>query len=273
VPWCASSKRPIFCDSAPVNAPRSWPNHSLSSSPAGEAAQLTVTSVRARRAACLYPVYFAVIMGMWQLLGAAAIAAPGLPRVKEWAYAGMYFTLTGAALSHAAAGDPLTKILVPLALLVAVVTSRTLQPGRDVSQESRRVERRQSHSPPEHRERREAVARRWSAAPDRGLGTLTADEHHRRSAGGDPSGVGSHRLHLRSAHGLLQRFRRRKGHREHLIKRRSALRRGMHSGDGVRTHILEHVRLLMQKREMIAIVAIEPGRIGWLRVENDQLHL
>ena len=53
-----------------------------------------------------YPTYFATILGAWELLGAAAIVAPSLPRVKEWAYAGMFFTLTGAALSHAASGDP-----------------------------------------------------------------------------------------------------------------------------------------------------------------------
>jgi hypothetical protein len=56
-----------------------------------------------------YPVYLATILGVWKLLGAAAITAPGLPRLKEWAYAGMFFNLTGAALSHAASGDPPKK--------------------------------------------------------------------------------------------------------------------------------------------------------------------
>jgi hypothetical protein len=58
--------------------------------------------------------------------GAAAITAPGLPRLKEWAYAGMFFNLTGAALSHAASGDLRKDILVPLGMLVVVLISMGL---------------------------------------------------------------------------------------------------------------------------------------------------
>lgn len=78
-----------------------------------------------------YPAYFATILGLWELLGAAAIVANGLRAVKEWAYAGMFFTLTGAATSHAVSGDPLTKIVAPLVLLVAVVASSALRPARE----------------------------------------------------------------------------------------------------------------------------------------------
>lgn len=77
-----------------------------------------------------YPAYFATMLGTWELLGAAAIVAPDLPFVKEWAYAGMFFTLTGAALSHAASGDPVGKVLLPLVVLGAVVVSWTLRPAR-----------------------------------------------------------------------------------------------------------------------------------------------
>ena len=77
-----------------------------------------------------YPAYFATILGTWLLSGSAAIMAPGLSWVKEWAYAGIFFTLTGAALSHAASGDPTGKILVPLLVLGAVVASWALQPAR-----------------------------------------------------------------------------------------------------------------------------------------------
>lgn len=77
-----------------------------------------------------YPTYFAAILGTWQLLGAGAILAPGMPRVKEWAYAGMLFTLTGAAVSHAVSGDSLGKILVPLVVLCAVFVSWGLRPVR-----------------------------------------------------------------------------------------------------------------------------------------------
>src|SRR5262245_44702818 len=63
-----------------------------------------------------YPAYVATLLGLWKVLGAAAIAAPRTPRLKEWAYAGMMFDLTGAAFSHAATGDGLRAIATPLAL-------------------------------------------------------------------------------------------------------------------------------------------------------------
>jgi uncharacterized membrane protein YphA (DoxX/SURF4 family) len=53
-----------------------------------------------------YPSYFVIILGVWKLLGGVAILAPRLPRLKEWAYAGMVLDLIGAAASHAAVGDP-----------------------------------------------------------------------------------------------------------------------------------------------------------------------
>jgi hypothetical protein len=77
-----------------------------------------------------FPVYFATILGSWKLLGVAAILVPGLPRLKEWAYAGFFFTLTGAALSHAIAGDPIAKLAVPLMVLALVLASRALLPAR-----------------------------------------------------------------------------------------------------------------------------------------------
>jgi uncharacterized membrane protein YphA (DoxX/SURF4 family) len=75
-----------------------------------------------------YPVYFVSILGVWKLLGGAAVLAPGVPRLKEWAYAGMLFDLTGAAASHAAIGDPAGKIAAPLILLGIVMTSWALRP-------------------------------------------------------------------------------------------------------------------------------------------------
>jgi len=77
-----------------------------------------------------YPAYFATILGVWKLLGSAAILSPRYPRLKEWAYAGMFFTLTGAALSHTVSGDPIGKILFPVVLLGFVMTSWALQPAR-----------------------------------------------------------------------------------------------------------------------------------------------
>src|SRR5215475_1310952 len=52
-----------------------------------------------------YPPFFASILGVWKVLGGITILVPGLPRLKEWAYAGMTFELTGAAITDAVAGD------------------------------------------------------------------------------------------------------------------------------------------------------------------------
>jgi hypothetical protein len=87
-----------------------------------------------------YPAYFATILGTWELLGAAAIVAPEVPRVKEWAYAGMLFALSGAALSHAASGDPVGKVLAPLVVLGAVGVSWTLRSRATVLRSSRSME-------------------------------------------------------------------------------------------------------------------------------------
>ncbi|HEU0031487.1 MAG TPA: DoxX family protein [Kofleriaceae bacterium] len=85
--------------------------------------------MRAGMAHLGYPAYVMTILGVWKLLGAAAIVAPRLPRLKEWAYAGMMFDLTGAAASHAWSGDPVGKIATPLVLLAVVAASWALRPA------------------------------------------------------------------------------------------------------------------------------------------------
>jgi len=75
-----------------------------------------------------YPAYLAGLLGIWKLLGTAAILAPGNARLKEWAYAGMFFDLTGAAYSHAASGDPAKAVLTPLIVLGLVAASWALRP-------------------------------------------------------------------------------------------------------------------------------------------------
>jgi uncharacterized membrane protein YphA (DoxX/SURF4 family) len=77
-----------------------------------------------------YPPYFATILGVWKLLGAIAIVAPGFPRLKEWAYAGFFFDLTGAAATRAFVGDGVADIVAPLAFLALVAASWALQPAR-----------------------------------------------------------------------------------------------------------------------------------------------
>lgn len=75
-----------------------------------------------------YHVYFVSILGVWKVLGGIAVLVPRFPRLKEWAYAGMLFDLTGAAASHAAFADPASKIATPLILLGIVIASWALRP-------------------------------------------------------------------------------------------------------------------------------------------------
>jgi uncharacterized membrane protein YphA (DoxX/SURF4 family) len=53
-----------------------------------------------------YPPYFLPFIGIAKLLGAIAILVPGFPKLKEWAYAGFFFDITGAVYSSMAVGDP-----------------------------------------------------------------------------------------------------------------------------------------------------------------------
>ena len=76
-----------------------------------------------------YPAYVVTILGVWKVLGALAILAPRLPRLKEWAYAGIAFDLSGAAFSQAAMGHPAAKVIVPLVLLGIAAASWTLRPA------------------------------------------------------------------------------------------------------------------------------------------------
>ncbi len=81
-----------------------------------------------------YPGYFMSILGTWKILAALAILAPRLPRLKEWAYAGMIFDLTGAAISRAVLGDGLAAVLIPLGIGAVVVASwATRPPARTLS--------------------------------------------------------------------------------------------------------------------------------------------
>jgi hypothetical protein len=57
-----------------------------------------------------------------------ALLIPGYPRVKEWAYAGTFFEMTGAAASHIARGDKASKLIAPLSLTAIAVASWALRP-------------------------------------------------------------------------------------------------------------------------------------------------
>jgi hypothetical protein len=75
-----------------------------------------------------YPLYFMTILGAAKLLGVATVLAPGLPRLKEWAYAGFAINLVSAALSHLASGDPVGNVVPPVVLLGLVIASWRLRP-------------------------------------------------------------------------------------------------------------------------------------------------
>lgn len=82
-----------------------------------------------------YPVYFCVILGIWKVLGAVAVIIPRYPRLKEWAYAGAFFDLTGAVASHLWSGEPATRVIFPILFTGFALVSWALRPvsRRDLS--------------------------------------------------------------------------------------------------------------------------------------------
>ena len=70
-----------------------------------------------------YPVYFLTILGIWKILGVVAVLIPKFPLLKEWAYAGFSFAMSGAVFSHIAVGDPMNENVPALLLLVLTVIS------------------------------------------------------------------------------------------------------------------------------------------------------
>lgn len=76
-----------------------------------------------------YPVHFAVLLGVWKILGAIVILLPGFALAKEWAYAGIFIDLTGASVAHAAAGDGAGNIIAPLVFTAILAASWALRPA------------------------------------------------------------------------------------------------------------------------------------------------
>ena len=76
-----------------------------------------------------YPVYVLLFLGILKLLGAAVIAAPGLRRLKEWAYAGSFFQIALAAGSHAIAGTDLINLGYPIVVMLLTLVSWALRPA------------------------------------------------------------------------------------------------------------------------------------------------
>lgn len=75
-----------------------------------------------------YPPYLMTILGAAKVLGVVALLAPGLPLLKEWAYAGFTFNLLGATASHIFVGDPASETVRPALVLVLAIASYFLRP-------------------------------------------------------------------------------------------------------------------------------------------------
>jgi uncharacterized membrane protein YphA (DoxX/SURF4 family) len=76
-----------------------------------------------------YPGYFLSVFGFWKILGAIAIVIPNFKRLKEWAYAGMIFDLTGATFSRISSHDEVIKAIIPLVISCVVLISWALRPA------------------------------------------------------------------------------------------------------------------------------------------------
>lgn len=76
-----------------------------------------------------YPPYFLYIIGIWKILGAIVILIPGFKLVKEWAYAGLFFAMTGAVASHLACGHGVGDVIPPFMQTVFIILSWYFRPA------------------------------------------------------------------------------------------------------------------------------------------------
>lgn len=76
-----------------------------------------------------YPLYVLTILGAWKILGVVAVLIPKFPLLKEWAYAGFFFTMSGAVFSHLANGDGAKDFFGPVLLLILTVVSWYFRPA------------------------------------------------------------------------------------------------------------------------------------------------
>jgi hypothetical protein len=76
-----------------------------------------------------YPVYLLTILGVWKFLGVVTVLIPKFPLLKEWAYAGFFFAMSGAIISHIATGNSVNEIFPSLLLLILTVVSWYFRPA------------------------------------------------------------------------------------------------------------------------------------------------
>ncbi|WP_411823926.1 DoxX family protein [Leptospira sp. 'Mane'] len=76
-----------------------------------------------------YPIYFLTIIGVWKILGVIAVLIPKFPLLKEWAYAGFFFAMSGAVFSHLASEDGAKEYFGPILLIILTVISWYFRPA------------------------------------------------------------------------------------------------------------------------------------------------
>ena len=76
-----------------------------------------------------YPTYLLTLVGIAKILGVVVLLMPKAPLLKEWAYAGFFFTMSGAIISHIASSDQVNGIFGPLLLLVLTLLSWYFRPA------------------------------------------------------------------------------------------------------------------------------------------------
>ena len=76
-----------------------------------------------------YPTYFISLIGIWKMLGIIVLLIPGFKLLKEWAYAGIFFVMSGAVISHIASNDVSVQIIAPIILAAFTVLSWYLRPA------------------------------------------------------------------------------------------------------------------------------------------------
>jgi uncharacterized membrane protein len=76
-----------------------------------------------------YPLYLLSILGVWKVLGVVALLVPKAPLLKEWAYAGFFFAMSGAVVSHMVMGQPVHEVIPSLVLLIVTLISWYFRPA------------------------------------------------------------------------------------------------------------------------------------------------
>ncbi len=76
-----------------------------------------------------YPLYFLTMLGIWKMLGVVAVLIPKFPLLKEWAYAGFFFAMSGAIFSHLICGDNAKEFFGPTLLLILIFVSWYFRPA------------------------------------------------------------------------------------------------------------------------------------------------